>query len=494
MRLLALVALAFTAAPAAAQPGALPPAADGLTLAEAVALAVEASPDVARARVAESARGLAVRAASNDRLPSLDLQVQPSQRYGLTFDQTTGQLVSQTVETMSAGVGANVTLYDGGRSGAIKRQARIDQEAAGVTLERVRDQVAVDVAERFLQFLLDRELVAIQRGQLEAAEAQLDRAERLVEAGARPRSDLPAQRAAVAERRAAVVEAEAAVARDRVRVLDAAGLDPFAEVEIVGPDLDALAAAGLLGADVPDAAALVARARAQRRDLQVQELSVAAAEAGVGVARAAGRPSLLAFGNVGTGYSSLQQRLTDPNATPDLLPVTLDDGTPILLGGQPFAVPDQGFSPEIERTPLFTQLGDNRSGSLGLTLNVPLFDRFATRRAVAEARIRTEEARIQRDDLYDGIAAEIGLAAVEVQGAAARLGAADAQVEAARAAVEAEEARYALGQTTPYDLADARTRLAEALAGRAQAAYTLVFRRALLRVAAGDTDVSAFGL
>ena len=463
----------------------LPPeAADGITLQEAIEIALEASPEVARAELTERGGLLAESGARTERLPSINFQVQPSQSYGLTFDQTTGQLGSQTTENLSTGVSANITLYDGGRTGALVRQARLNRASAEASAERTRQTVAAEVANLFLQLLLDRQLVEIQTEQLEDARAQLDRAERLVELGARPRSDLPAQRATVAERVAGLAEASAAVARDRVQLLDRLFLSPLADVVFIGPDLEDLEEAGLLDGTVPDLEQAVADALAERMDVRAQELAVEAAEAGEALAGTVSRPNVSAFGSVGTGFSSLQQRLVDPDAVQPTIPVTLEDGTQVFVGGEPFGIPTG--SPDLEQTPFFSQLADNRSGNLGLSLNIPIFDRFVARRQREEARLATDDARIQLDALRQSVEAEIGLAAVEISGAEARLVAAEARVEAAQEAVEAEEARYALGATTPYDLASAQSRLTEALAARAQAAFTLVFRRALLQLAIGD--------
>lgn len=482
----ALAALLLCLLAPAASAQALPPeAAGGITLEEAIDLALATSPEVARADLAERGRGLAERGAGTERLPSVTFQAQPSQSYGLGFDQTTGELSSQTVESFNTGVSAQITLYDGGRTRALVNQARLDRASAEASGERTRQTVAADVAERFLQLLLDRQLVEIQTEQLDAARQQLDRAERLVAAGARPESDLPAQRATVAERVAALAQATASVARDRVRLLDRIGLGPLAEVQFIGPDLADLEAAGLLGGEAPEVEALVEAALAGRLDLRAQSIAVDAAVAGEDLARTVSKPNLSAFGQVGTGYSSLQRRLVDPDAPLLQIPVTLPDGTPILFGTDPFVI-EQPSSTETERTPLFAQLTDNRSGSLGFTLSVPIFDRYAARRQRQEAQLAVDNARVELEALERAVATEVGLAAVEIAGAEAQLAAAEARVDAAQAAVDAEEARYALGATTPYDLAAARSRLAEALASRAQSAYTLVFRRALLRLATGD--------
>ena len=482
-RLAVLAALLASAAGAQDAPRGGVPAGGTITLDEAVEIAVAQSPEVRRGVLADDSRALAVRGAGAGRLPSISAQVTPQQRYGLAFDQTTGEVVTQTSETLNLGVGGSIRLYDGGRTSADVRQARLEREAASVGLERTRQQVAIDVAQQFLQLLLDRELVTIQTEQLTAAEAQRERVEELVEAGARPRGDLIAQEAVVAQRRTALVEAQGAVERDEVVLVQLIGLDPLGAYTFVGPSVEALEDAGLFAYEPAPLAALVAAAREARADLQAQEIQIQAAEAAVGGARAGRLPSVDLDASIGTGYSSFQQRIV---GSPPVIPVTLPDGSPILLGGEPLTFPGD---PTRETTPLFTQFGDNRGGSVGFTLRVPIFDRFETRRAVAEARIRADDARIQLDALDRQVASEVQQAVVEARTAAARLDAAEAEVTAATQALRVERDRYTLGAGTLYDVAEAQARLAEAASGRAQAAYGLVFRIALVRLAVGDVAV-----
>ncbi|MGB3544415.1 TolC family protein [Rubrivirga sp.] len=477
MRVIALVLLVSAAAQA--QDSTV------VTLARAVEVAIEQSPEVRRGVVADRGRGLAVRSARAARLPNLSLSVQPSQRYGLGFDQTTGEVVSQTVETLGASAFASVPLYDGGRARASVLEAERLRESADASLVRTRQQVALEVAQQFLTLLLDREIAGIEAEQLEGALAQQRRVAELVEAGARARGDLIAQNAVVAERQTALVVAQGAVQRDRVILVQLIGLDPLETYRFVGPDLEGLEQSGLFTAELESLETLVAAALDTRSDRRAQELSIEAAQASIGAARAAGRPSLDLSASVGTGYSSLQQRAI---GVPPVTPVTLGDGTPVLVGGVPLTFPG---SPDFETTPIFSQFGDNRSGSVGLTLTVPLFDRYQSRRGVVEAQIRVEDAQISLDALDRQVASEVQQAVVEAQTARARLAAAEAQVEASSEALRVEQDRYRLGAGTLYDVAEAQTRLAQAQSSRAQAAYGLAFRIALVRLAVGDLEPSA---
>ena len=460
-----------------------------VTIAEAVQIALDRSPDLARAGVADRSAELAVRSAQASRLPSVTASLGPTQQFGLGFDQTTGQLSSQSTQSLSLGVSGNIQLYDGRRTRYAVEGARLDREAAAVGVARTEQQVALDVAQRFLQLLLDRELVRVQNEQLANALSQRELIERLVDGGSRARADLIAQDAVVADRRAAIVEAEGNVARDEALLVQTTGLDPLAEVTFAGPSLDALEAAGALAYEPPPLAALLDAARGTRSDLRAQALRIRSAESAVAAARAQGRPSIDLTASAGTGYSSLAQRLADPNAPPTSVPVTLPDGTPILVGGQPFTLP--GGQGDLERTPLFIQGADNRRASIGLQLVVPIFDRYATRRAVAEAQVRTDDARLTRETLQRQVDADVQTSVVEARTASARLAAARVQVDAAREALRVEQDRYELGAGTLYAVADAQSRLALAESSRVQAAYGLVFRAALVRLAVGDVTPEA---
>lgn len=456
-----------------------------ITFDEAVRLALAQSPDLREAVVVDEAAALNVESARLDALPLpfVSATVQPTQRYGLGFDETTGQLTSQTSEAVNVGLSASVNVFDGFRDRRLLDQARIERDASALTLDRTRQQVAFDVASRFLQVLLDAEIAGIREENLAAQRQQLDQVEALVDAGTRARADVFSQRAAVAEAELALLEAQQAAELARTRLVEALQLDPFGDYTFTAPTLDEAD----LAAEPVALEPLLRTAYERRPDLRAQERRIAAAEAAVRVARASNLPTVDVFANVGTGYSSLQQRFVDGSGGTTLVPVTTAGGDPILIGGEPFLFPVQGNA-DLEATPVFAQFGDNRSGSLGFSITVPLFDQFQTRRAVQQAEIEVVRQQIARDRQRQAVATEVRQAVLDYRLAAQRLDVTAAQGTAAEAALEAEEARYELGTGTLVALELARARLTEARAARAQAVYEFVFRRAVIAFAQGDLD------
>ena len=478
-RCLALAFLTLLASAASAQ--------QVITFDEALRLGLERSPDLRLARVNDEAAAYNVQSARADALPLpfVTASIQPTQRYGLAFDQTTGQLTSQTSESLNLGVSAQVDLFDGGRNRRALEQARLQRSASTFSLERTRQQVAFDVASRFLQVLLDDEIVGIRREDLAAQRQLLMQIQALVEGGVRAEADAFSQRAVVAQAELALLQAEQAVELSKTRLVESLQLDPFGDYAFVAPSVDP----DRLVVEEVSLDALLRAAYERRTDLQAQAQRIAAAEAGVGVARTGRLPSVGLSLGYGTGYSSLQQQIIEGTGGTVLVPVTTADGAPILLGGEPFEVPVQ-TAPDLETAPLFSQFRDNRGGNLGLSISIPLFDRYQTRRQVQLAQIQADQEEIALDRLRQSVATEVRQAVIEYRNAAKQLDVTAVQVEAAQAALDAEQARYELGSGTLVALEQARARLVEAQASRAQAAYNFVFRRKLIDLALGDLDLS----
>ena len=176
-----------------------PPARE-ISFDEALRLGLERNTTLRQVANAAEASDLAVSQARATFLPDLAASISPTQRYGLSFDQTTGRLEQESTQSLDASLSANLNLFNGFRDQASLDRARVQREAGEHSLERARQDVLFNVANQFLQVLLANELVGIQQENLEADRAQRDRIEQLVEAGARARADVLQQEALVAER------------------------------------------------------------------------------------------------------------------------------------------------------------------------------------------------------------------------------------------------------------------------------------------------------
>ena len=86
--------------------------------------------------------------------------------------------------------------------------ARLRARSGALSEERTRQDIVFEVASRYLQVLLDEQLVAIQEEAGEAERVQVERIQSLVDAGARPAVDVLRQEALAAERELGLLRAQ----------------------------------------------------------------------------------------------------------------------------------------------------------------------------------------------------------------------------------------------------------------------------------------------
>ena len=216
MRLLVLLLLLVPAA--AAQPRAVP-------LGEALALARERALDVLRADAAIAQAQITVDAVADRGRPSLALSVGGGQRYGLSFDQTSGGLTQSRVESLDLGLDVGYTLFDGYERRADRRAAQATLRVAELDRTRARQTAGLAVLQGYLTIAQARATadvaaadVATQRELLEVVSVQ-------AEYGERPAYEVTQQRerVATAQARGLAAERDRALAEARLVARPGAG-------------------------------------------------------------------------------------------------------------------------------------------------------------------------------------------------------------------------------------------------------------------------------
>jgi len=133
-------------------------------------------------------------------LPSVGINSNLLRQSGQQFQQVEGEIVVTNVtnEIVSGGLNMNMPVFNAGRRILDTQSAKLAFEAGEKGLERAKQQVVFDVAQRYLQVLLDQELLKIAIENLENHQEQLRQIEGFVEAGLRTVSDLYNQQSEVA--------------------------------------------------------------------------------------------------------------------------------------------------------------------------------------------------------------------------------------------------------------------------------------------------------
>lgn len=447
--LLLFLAFAPTAAQAQAQ---------RITFNEAVQIALEQNINLKRSANSVSLQQATVASERADFLPNLNLSSSTTRTVGLDFDQTTGRTFNETTDRANFGLNTGVNLFNGFGDVASLNQARYNLEASDLSYERQRQTVVFNVMSNYLTLIEQKEQIAIQEENLSSQRQTLTQIEEFTRVGSRPLSDLYQQQAAVANAELNLLNGQRLYQLSEVNLIQNLQLDPFGTYEFVVPDIEEVEPV----LEEYDVRSMLRNAFDERPDLQAQQISIEAASEGIRVARAGIYPTISLSGGIGTGYSSQS-----------FVPTGIDaEGDPT------------GF----ERQAFFDQFTDNRSQSVTLSLNVPIFNRLQTKTNVERARVQYDNARLDLDNIQQDIALQVRQAYLDYERDKKRLDVTDVQFRAAQQALDAEQERYNVGASTLVELSQARASFVQASSDRAQAKYDFIFRKKLIEYYTGVLD------
>lgn len=339
-----------------------------------------------------------------------------------------------TTATTSFTVGANMTLFDGLATPNRIKLARLDLEAATEDLEKARDDIRVAVAKAYVQILYNEEIADVAAEQVRIDSLQTVRLEGMQEVGRASAADVSQQKASLAQSRVTWIQAQNNVRTSLLEMAQLLEIPSWEDFSVVRPVIDNLQEVYLGNPDdiYAEAEGLRPAIRAEKKRLEGTDYSIR-------IAQSAYYPRLSLNAGVGTNYYS--------------------------------SFPGVSF---------WNQLGTNFSQYVGLSLSIPIFNKFSTRNQVRSARLQQTSQRMQLRRVQQSLYKEIQQAWNAAVAAKAKH---QASLEAALAADDAfqlTQAKYENGKATVTEFSEARNRLMKARSDSVQATYEYLFQTSLV--------------
>ncbi|MEG1864483.1 MAG: TolC family protein [Alistipes sp.] len=377
------------------------------------------------------------------RLPDLNASL----GYNASFGRGTSADNTYKTETLHSGsldVSSSLPVFQGFRINRQIKGVKLDLAAAVQDMERVREDVAVNVMTLYLQVLYNKELVGIAERQLELSTLQATRSRELVAAGKQPESAIYEGDALRANDELTLTQARNNQQSALLDLSQALNRESASGFDVVAPDFGALLDAVL---NDPYAACddIYAYAVENRPHVKAEQLRLQSSENAVRIARSALYPTISLRGGYGTGvYSSL----------------------------------DENFWPQFRK---------NSSEFVGVSMGIPIFNRRATRNNIRAAQISTRTQQLAVLNTEQTLRKQIEQASYNAHAADAKYRSATSATASAQVAFGYEQQRSAAGRSTIFDFNDAKTRLEKAEAELAQSKYELIFRRKILDYYRGES-------
>jgi len=423
------------------------------TLKECVDHALENNLSVQRAKFTTDLRNEDINTAKGSKLPGFSASANQNFSFGSGFDAASNSRVSVDRRSNSFGLSGSITVFNGFRIKNIYEQSKVSYEASLLDLEKMKNDISLNIVNSYLNVLFNKENLKIAESQLEISRQQFERTKGLVEEGVQPKGNLLEVEATKINDENAIVTAQNNVD------LSLLTLSQILQIPNAGFDIQ----------DVPISIESVAllynntneifeKAVNNQPEIKSAELGLKNAETQIEIAKADYLPSLTASAGLNTVYNHTQGRSDD-----FLIPDPNNPGQSLLI--------KNGF---------FDQLDNNLGQFVGLNLNIPIFNRGQVKANVNRAKINQKISAVNLSDQKLALREAIERAYINAKATLKEYEAANKSVEAQLISFEYAKQRYDLGVTNSFDFEQVRNRLVNAQAALTRAKYNYVFRTKVL--------------
>lgn len=441
------------------------------TLEECVNHALENNISIKNSKLDEKLAEISKSDAIGAFLPSANATTSHSWNIGLNQNITTGLLENQTTQFTSAGLNVGVDIYNGLQNQYRLRRANLAKIASQYQLTKMQEDIALNVANSFLQILFNKENLKVQQQQLLNNQKQKERSEQLLQAGIIPRGDLLDIKANVASSEQLVISAENALLISKLSLAQLLQLDSFKDFDIVDQDYEVLQSPLLL----ETAESIYQKAKETRTELKIAQTNLEVAEKDVSIARGAYQPRLQGFYSFSTRASSIG-RVTG---------VELDPNNPTtvigLVEGTNQNVLQPNFNPILGNPlPIFKQFDNNKGQNFGVQLSIPIFNGMATRNNVERSKVALERSKIAYEQEELTLERNVYTAFTDVKAALKSYDAALTTLEARQEAFIYAKERFDVGLMNAFDLNQSLVLLTNAQSEVLRTKFDYIFRTKIL--------------
>jgi len=422
------------------------------TLQECVAYAIENNISVKQSALDIENSDIAKSDAIGNFLPSLNGSAGNSWNTGLNQDITTGVLRNITSRSSSYNISAGVTVFGGLRNHRELQKAKMQQLSSQYNSSKIKDDIALFVANGYLQVLLSKANLEVAIEQNKVTEEQISRTQDLVDAGVLPKGDLLEINAVSAQERQGIVTSESNVKISLISLAQLLLIKDYENFDIADQEFSVILSE-LSGKSVDE---VINSAKENRYEVKIAEQNMSVAQKDLEISKSIYWPTVNAFFNYNTRETDIPRvsSFTDPD-NPTL---TTQIGYVGSTGEAVLSeVPNTSLI-ENPALPFEDQLSNNDGVSYGLNLNLPIFNGFSTRNNVQRNLVNLKRNEYQLEQAKLDLESTVYQAFVDAEGSKKAYEAALASFESQELAYEYAKTRFDVGLTNAFEFSQSKLR------------------------------------
>lgn len=416
-------------------------------LQKAVDLALQNNLTVKQSAFTEALDAATYQQSKNNQLPSLSSSVSASENFGRALDVTTYQYTSnRSVFAVNPSISAQVMLFQGGalRNTIIQNRLLLDVDKSSTA--KIKNDLVLNVVTAYLQILINTDLVTAAKQQIDLAKLTLDRTDKQVKTGNQTMADLSQAKASLTTAEYNLTTAQNQLDLSFLVLKQYMEMPANTVITVEKPDISKIAnVKSYFNADE-----IVATALGINPDVKLAEAQQAVYAQAIKVAKSGFYPSLSLFSGLSSNYSSFQKQKV----------------IGLTSAGQPIYGPYTFGS----------QLNDNFAQNIGISLQIPIFNRFNAHTNVKKATINYKNAEISTQIAKNNLSKTIYQAVLDAKAAATQYQSAQQTYQANKDAFNVIQLRYNIGLENSLNYNTSLTTLNKSQNDMILAQYQMIFR------------------
>ncbi|HZX61754.1 MAG TPA: TolC family protein [Bacteroidales bacterium] len=377
-----------------------------------------------------------------NRFPNLNASARDGISFGRSVNPTTNQYVERTTNSSSFGVNTGVDLFNGFQITRTILQNKMNLDAVKTDVENVRNQVTLNITTAYLQLLFQYEILKSAKNQTEATTIQVDRTQKMVNAGKVPESNLFTIRSQQATDNLAVVNAQGQLDLAKVTLEQLMEIPVTDSFEVKIPDL--VEPSLLLNQTNQE---IYNKALTVQPQIAGASIRTNSALLGIKISEGARYPSLSLSGSVNSNYSVTSRT---------------------------------GSNSSVKDSPFFPQLWTNLGESIGLNLYIPIYSNRQLKSNIERAKINALSVQLDEQNTRLQLRKTIEQSYTDLRNSIKKYEAVKEQISAAELSYQNMERKYNVGMSTAIDYLIEKNNYFQAQSNGIQAKYDYIFKSKIL--------------
>lgn len=418
------------------------------SLRQCIDYAMDNNIQLQKSKISENVAETELKQAKAGLLPNLSgsmtqsLSYRPFQKSSSNFvnGSITSNSSNKTIQNGSYGINANWTVWNGGiNTNSIKSKQK-KLEITRLESMQQANSIQEQITQLYVQILYSSDAVKVNKEINKKDSIAYVQGQEMLKAGKLSRSDLQQLKAAVSESGYAVVNSITQVRNYKLQLKQLLELQPGEEFDITPISTDE----SLVTSTIPDKMDVYSTALASRPEIISGKYNIESSELQLKIAKAGYMPTVSLTGGIGDNHMT---------------------GTNENFGNQ---------------------MKYNLSGSVGLTLSIPIFDNRQTKSAIEKAKYNYANAQLDLTDKEKGLYSAIETYWLNATSNQQRFIAAKSNVESQQENNDLLSEQFRLGLKDIVELTTSRSSLLQAKQELLESKYMTLLNVQLLKFYSGE--------